>query len=120
MGEQLPPMFQELLRRTDGWTENVNESSLDYDFIKRHPQMSVIFLSFTGIAVAAGNIGNVLVSSLSLSLSLCLFPSASLDYSQSSFKPEALFYIIVGSRPFQQHCDRFRPMYDYAEIMKGG
>lgn len=61
MGEPLHPMFQDILKRTDGWTDNVNESSLDYDFIKRHPQMSVIFLSFTGIAVAAGNIGNVLI-----------------------------------------------------------
>ena len=62
MGESLHPMFQDILKRTDGWTDNVNESSLDYDFLKRHPEMSVAFLTFTGIAVAAGNIGNVLVS----------------------------------------------------------
>ena len=64
MGESLHPMFQDILKRTDGWTDNVNESSLDYDFLKRHPEMSVAFLTFTGIAVAAGNIGNVLVSIL--------------------------------------------------------
>ena len=68
--EALHPMFQEMLKRTDGWTDNVNESSLDYDFIKRHPHLSISFLTFTGIAVAAGNIGNVLVS-----VFLCFFVS---------------------------------------------
>ena len=68
--ESLHPVFQEMLKRTDGWTDNVNESSLDYDFIKRHPHLSITFLTFTGIALAAGNIGNVLVNLLSLSISL--------------------------------------------------
>ena len=75
--ESLHPMFQEMLKRTDGWTDNVNESSLDYDFIKRHPHLSITFLTFTGIAVAAGNIGNVLVNLLSPSPSppLSLLPA---------------------------------------------
>ncbi|XP_045177761.2 melatonin receptor type 1B-like isoform X1 [Mercenaria mercenaria] len=59
--ENLHPMFKDMLSRSDGWTDNVNESSLDYNFMTRHPTMSVMFLIFTSIAAAAGNIGNVLV-----------------------------------------------------------
>jgi len=60
----LHPMFQEMLRRSDGWTNNVNESSLDYDFITRHPAMSFIFLTLTGLALTVGNVGNILVGNI--------------------------------------------------------
>lgn len=59
--KSLHPMFQDVSSRTDGWTDSANESSLDYNFMTRHPTMSIMFLIFTGLAVAAGNIGNVLV-----------------------------------------------------------
>jgi hypothetical protein len=58
----LHPMFKDMLERSDGWTDNVNESSLDYNFMTRHPTMSWVFLIFTSLAVTAGNIGNIMVS----------------------------------------------------------
>ena len=62
MDEELHPMFQDMLRRTDGWTSRKNESSLDYNFIERHPGMSFAFLTITGLAAFAGDVGNILVS----------------------------------------------------------
>lgn len=59
--EDLHPMFQTMLQRTDGWTDSVNESSLDYNFMTRHPTMSIVFLILTSTAALAGNIGNLLV-----------------------------------------------------------
>lgn len=79
--DDLHPMFQDMLSRSDGWTDNVNESSLDYNFMTRHPTMSVMFLIFTSTAVVAGNIGNVLVS---LTL-LCLIDSSITTNWQSPF-----------------------------------
>ena len=60
--ENLHPMFQDMLERSDGWTNSVNESSLDYNFMTRHPAMSWMFLILTSLAVTAGNIGNIMVS----------------------------------------------------------
>ncbi|KAH3770757.1 melatonin receptor type 1B-B-like isoform X2 [Dreissena polymorpha] len=59
--EELHPMFQDMLRRTDGWRPGENVSSLDYDFMTRHPAMSVVFLALTTLAAFVGNIGNFLV-----------------------------------------------------------
>ncbi|XP_060591398.1 melatonin receptor type 1A-like isoform X3 [Ruditapes philippinarum] len=59
--ENLHPMFQDMLGRSDGWTDNINESSLDYNFMKRHPTMSWLFLIFTSLAMSVGNVGNILV-----------------------------------------------------------
>jgi hypothetical protein len=58
----LHPMFQDLLKRTDGWTDDINQTSLDYNFMTRHPTMSILFLTLLGVSALAGNIGNILVS----------------------------------------------------------
>ena len=58
----LHPMFQDLLKRTDGWTEDVNQTSLDYNFMTRHPTMSILFLILMSVTVLVGSIGNILVS----------------------------------------------------------
>lgn len=62
--DDLHPMFREVLKRDDGWRTDVNESSLDYNFMTRHPEMSFAFLILTSTASALGNIGNIMVSYL--------------------------------------------------------
>ena len=63
MEGKLHPMFQKMLDRTDDWPgTNPNESSLDYNFLTRHPSMSIVFLCVTGFTVLAGTMGNILVS----------------------------------------------------------
>lgn len=59
--DDLHPMFKDMLKRSDGWNSHNNESSLDYNFMTRHSDMSIVFLTFTGMAVVIGNIGNILV-----------------------------------------------------------
>lgn len=59
----LHPMFKDLLARTDGWTDNGNETSLDYNFMTRHPTMSILFITIISVVSLAGNIGNIMVSS---------------------------------------------------------
>lgn len=62
----LHPMFLDMLKRSDGWRSEENESSLDYNFMTRHPAMSIVFLVLTSTAAAMGNIGNILVSTFLL------------------------------------------------------
>ena len=63
MEEELHPFIKKMLGRTDDWPgANPNESSLDYDYLTRHPTMSAVFLCVTGFAIIAGTTGNILVS----------------------------------------------------------
>ncbi|XP_052813740.1 melatonin receptor type 1B-A-like [Mya arenaria] len=57
----LHPMFQVMLERTDDWRPGENVSSLDYNFLSRHPSMSIFFLVLTSIAAFMGNVGNFMV-----------------------------------------------------------
>ncbi|KAL4217062.1 hypothetical protein ACF0H5_023518 [Mactra antiquata] len=50
-----------VLARSDDWTNDGNMSSLDYNFMTRHPSLSISFLIFTCLSVVLGNIGNVMV-----------------------------------------------------------
>ena len=71
MEETLHPLFKKLLGRTDDWPgTNPNESSIDYNFLTRHPTMSTVFLCVMGFAVTAGTLGNILVSYTQHSLPL--------------------------------------------------
>ena len=63
MTDQRHRLVQDLMERSDGWAGGpVNESALEYDFMTRHFTMSVVFLSWTGIASVIGSIGNIFVS----------------------------------------------------------
>ena len=67
MEKELHPMFQRLLGKTDDWPgANPNESTIDYNFLTRHPTLSTVFICVTGFAVIAGTTGNILVSQLFL------------------------------------------------------
>ncbi|WAR09898.1 MTR1B-like protein [Mya arenaria] len=59
--DELHPMFQVMLERTDDWRPGENVSSLDYNFLSRHPAMSIFFLVLTSIATFVGNVGNFMV-----------------------------------------------------------
>jgi len=56
------PMFLKMLNRTDGWRPGENVSVLDYDFLTRHPAMSVFFVVLTSLAALLGVVGNFMVS----------------------------------------------------------
>ena len=90
----LHPMFIDMLKRDDGWRSEDNVSSLDYNFMTRHPAMSIVFLVITTTAAVLGNIGNILVSliawmthvltlsvrSISVSLFHSLIPGLNLSF----------------------------------------
>ena len=59
-------MFKKMLGRTDDWpSTSPNKSSLDYNFLTRHPTMSIVLLCVTGLVIIAGTTGNILVSQYS-------------------------------------------------------
>ncbi|WAR09899.1 MR1BB-like protein [Mya arenaria] len=66
--DDLHPMFQEMLERTDDWRPGENVSSLDYNFLSHHPAMSIFFLVIGAILSyrPLRNKGNMFVVNLPL------------------------------------------------------
>ncbi|KAL5004079.1 hypothetical protein ScPMuIL_017535 [Solemya velum] len=57
-------MFDIVAERTDDWYADSDErlnSSLDIDFMKRHPVLSYSYISVIGVFIVIGNIANFMV-----------------------------------------------------------
>ncbi|KAH3770758.1 hypothetical protein DPMN_172051 [Dreissena polymorpha] len=64
MDEELHPLFQDMLRVTDGCWPGEYVSRPDYYFVTRQPALPVLFFALTILAAVLSNIGNFLVSCL--------------------------------------------------------